>query len=193
MPSFKEVERAIYWIVLVMAGGTLVSRLLAKTGVTFPTYFGSLILAAVVRNVMEAVSKSRGRSHIGPDMKSVVSVSKVCLSMFLGMAMISLRLWELSSLALPLMVMLFCQVLMLVLICRFLAFPLLGKDYDAAVLVAGICGFGLGAIPNAMANMNAICNKYHYTVKPFLIVPIVGAMFVDLMNTGIIIWFLEMI
>ena len=74
-----------------------------------------------------------------------------------------------------------------------LAFPLLGRDYDAAVLCAGLCGFGLGATPNAMANMSAVCYKYRYTVKPFLIVPIIGAMFADLINTGMITLFLNIL
>lgn len=93
----------------------------------------------------------------------------------------------------PLISILVCQVIVMVLLTYFLAFRLLGSDYDAAVLVAGICGFGLGATPNAMANMSAVCYKYHYTVKPFLIVPIIGAMFVDLINTGIITTFLNWI
>ena len=75
----------------------------------------------------------------------------------------------------------------------FVAFPLLGKDYDSAVLVSGLCGFGLGATPNAMANMSAVCYKYRYSVKPFIIVPIIGAMFVDLINTGVVTVFLNLI
>jgi ESS family glutamate:Na+ symporter len=76
---------------------------------------------------------------------------------------------------------------------NFVAFPLLGKDYDSAVLVSGLCGFGLGATPNAMANMSAVCYKYRYSVKPFIIVPIIGAMFVDLINTGVVTVFLNLI
>ena len=124
-------------------------------------------------------------------MERIISVGNICLSMFLGIAMISLRLWELQSLALPLVVILASQVVMLILFVYFVAFPMLGRDYDAAVLCAGICGFGLGATPNAMANMSAVCYKYHYTVKPFLIVPIIGAMFADIINTGIITVFLN--
>ena len=124
-------------------------------------------------------------------MEKVVSVGNICLSVFLGMAMISLKLWELESLALPLILILVAQVLLMMALTYFVAFRLLGSDYDAAVLVAGICGFGLGATPNAMANMSAVCYKYHYSVKPFLIVPIIGAMFVDLINTGIITLFLN--
>ena len=167
-----------------MGAGTLMSWLLAKTGITFPTYFGALILAAIVRNIIPD-------KHL--DMERIISVGNICLSLFLGMAMISLRLWELQSLALPLVVILFSQVLMMAIFAYFVAFPLLGRNYDAAVLCAGMCGFGLGATPNAMANMSAVCYKYRYTVKPFLIVPIIGAMFADLINTGIITFFLNIL
>lgn len=188
--EFQQYARATYAIVIVMALGTLVSRLLAMTGITFPTYFGALILAAVVRNLFEGMGEKTSKLL---DMERIVSVGNICLSMFLGMAMISLRLWELQSLAMPLIVILFSQVIVIALLGYFIAFRMLGKDYDASLLVAGICGFGLGATPNAMANMSAVCNKYHYSVKPFLIVPIVGAMFVDLINTGIISLFLNLI
>jgi ESS family glutamate:Na+ symporter len=90
-----------------------------------------------------------------------------------------------------LVVILVAQVVMMILFVYFLAFPVLGKNYDAAVLCAGMCGFGLGATPNAMANMSAICYKYRYTVNPFLIVPIIGAMFTDLINTALITLFLN--
>ena len=127
-------------------------------------------------------------------MERIISVGNICLSMFLGMAMVSLKLWELQSLALPLIVILVSQVVMMAVFAYFVAFPLLGRNYDAAVLCAGICGFGLGATPNAMANMSAVCYKYRYTVKPFLIVPIIGAMFADLIiNTGIITLFLNIL
>ena len=125
-------------------------------------------------------------------MERIISVGNICLSLFLGMAMISLRLWELQSLALPLIIILASQVLMMALFAYIVAFPLLGRNYDAAVLCAGMCGFGLGATPNAMANMSAVCYKYRYTVKPFLIVPIIGAMFADFINTGIITLFLNL-
>ena len=194
--EFQQYAKATYSIILVMGGGTLLSWLLAKTGITFPTYFGALILAAIVRNTIGFVSyKDDGKWEKAEkllDMERIISVGNICLSLFLGMAMISLKLWELQSLALPLIVILISQVLMMALFAYFVAFPLLGRDYDAAVLCAGICGFGLGATPNAMANMSAVCYKYRYTVKPFLIVPIIGAMFADLINTGIITLFLNL-
>ena len=182
--EFQQYAKASYCIILVMGGGTIVSWLLAKTGVTFPTYFGALILAAIARNTI---------SDDLLDMDRIVSVGNICLSLFLGMAMISLKLWELQNLALPLIAILLSQVLMMALFAYYVAFPLLGRDYDAAVLCAGICGFGLGATPNAMANMSAVCYKYRYAVKPFLIVPIIGAMFADFINTGMITLFLNII
>ena len=195
--EFQQYAKASYWILLAMGGGTLLSWALEKTGVTFPSYFGALILAAIMRNTIGFIPyKENGKWVKGEkqfDMDRIISVGNICLSMFLGMAMISLKLWELQSLALPLIVILAAQVIMMALFVFFVAFPLLGRDYDAAVLCAGICGFGLGATPNAMANMSAVCYKYRYTVKPFLIVPIIGAMFADLINTAIITLFLNLV
>ena len=193
--EFQQYAKATYCILLVMGAGTLLSWLLAKTGVTFPTYFGALILAAVVRNTAGFVKYKEDGQWVRADrlldMDRIISVGNICLSMFLGMAMISLKLWELQNLALPLVTILFSQVLMMAVLAYMVAFPLLGRDYDAAVLCAGLCGFSLGATPNAMANMSAVCYKYRYTVKPFLIVPIIGAMFADLINTGMITLFLN--
>ena len=195
--EFQQYAKATYCIVLVMGAGTIMSWLLAKTGVTFPTYFGALILAAIARNTLGFVSFKRNGKRVKADklldMDRIISVGNICLSMFLGMAMISLKLWELQSLALPLVVILVAQVAMMDFFVYFVAFRLLGRSYDAAVLCAGICGFGLGATPNAMANMSAVCYKYRYTVKPFLIVPIIGAMFADLINTGMITLFLNIL
>jgi ESS family glutamate:Na+ symporter len=193
--EFQQYAKASYWILMAMGGGTLLSWALAKTGVTFPTYFGALILAAIVRNVVGFVPYKENGKWIKADklldMERITSVGNICLSMFLGMAMISLRLWELQSLAVPLVVILAAQVVMMVLFVYFIAFPILGRTYDAAVLCAGLCGFGLGATPNAMANMSAVCYKYHYSPMPFLIVPIIGSMFTDIINTGIISLFLR--
>ena len=195
--EFQQYAKATYSIILVMGGGTLLSLLFAKSGIMFPTYFGSLILAAIVRNTIGFVSYKDNGKWVKADklldMERIISVGNICLSMFLGIAMISLKLWELQSLALPLVVILVSQVLLMALFAFFVAFPMLGRDYDAAVLCAGMYGFGLGATPNAMANMSAVCYKYRYTVKPFLIVPIIGAMFADLINTGMITFFLNIL
>ena len=195
--EFQQYAKASYWILMAMGGGTLVSWALALTGVTFPTYFGALILAAITRNIIGFIPYKEDGKWVKADklldMERIISVGNICLSMFLGMAMISLRLWELQSLALPLVIILFAQVVMMLLFVYFIAFPMLGRTYDAAVLCAGLCGFGLGATPNAMANMSAVCYKYHYAPTPFLIVPIIGSMFTDIINTGIISLFLKLL
>ena len=180
--EFQQYAKACYCVILVMGGGTLVSWLLAKTGVTFPPYFGSLLLAAFVRNILGLFHYKENGERVKADklldMDRIISVGNICLSVFLGMALI---------------VILVSQVVMMAAFVYFLAFRMLGRDYDAAVLCAGLCGFGLGATPNAMANMSAICYKYHYTAKPFIIVPIVGSMFTDLINAAIITFFLSLL
>ena len=102
--EFQQYAKATYFILLVMGGGVLLGRLLARTGITFPTYFGALILAAVIRNILSLFKIEKSL-----DMDRIVSVGNICLSMFLGMALISLKLWQLQSLALPLIVILLSQ------------------------------------------------------------------------------------
>lgn len=187
--TYWEYLRAACVLIVAMALGTGISKLLLLTGITFPTYFGSLLAACALRNIFGLSPK--WEKELG--VSKVVSIGDICLQLFLGMAMASLRLWELASLALPLALILLAQVAFMLVYGAFVAFPLLGRNYDAAVLVSGLCGFGLGATPNAMANMSAVCYKYHYAVNPFVIVPIIGAMFVDLINTGVITLFLNLI
>ena len=187
--TFRGYAKAVYILVLTMALGVGLSKLLVRTGITFPTYFGSLIVACIIRNVCEGIGK--GSDILG--MEKIISLGNICLSLFLGIAMATLKLWELASLVLPLCVILLAQMAFIALYSRFVAFNVLGKDYDAAVLVSGLCGFGLGATPNAMANMSAVCFKYRYATVPFIIVPIIGAMFSDLINTGIITVFLNLL
>ena len=176
-------------LIIAMALGSGVSKLLALTGVTFPTYFGALLAACILRNVFGLFPKSAEKLSVG----EVVAIGDISLQLFLGMAMASLRLWELASLALPLTLILAAQVAFMALYAAFVAFPLLGRNYDSAVMVSGLCGFGLGATPNAMANMSAVCYKYRYAVNPFIVVPIIGAMFLDIINTGVITLFLNLI
>ena len=187
--SFRAYAKAVYQLFIAMALGAFLSMLLKKTGITFPTYFGSLIAAAVLRNVLDASPRWASVLSLG----KIVSLGDICLSLFLGPAMSALRLWELASMALPLCLILCAQVAFMALYARFIAFPLLGKDYDSAVLMSGLCGFGLGATPNAMANMSAVCFKYRHAVRPFVIVPVVGAMFVDIINTGVVTLFLNIL
>lgn len=180
--------RATFLILVSMGIGSLLNILLAKTGITFPTYFSSMIVGAVICNVTELSSRLPR-----PDNLEIGSISTISLSLFLGMAMVSLRLWELSGIALPLLGILCAQTLLMALYARFVAFPVLGRNYDAALLVSGLCGFGLGATPNAMANMSAVASRHRYSTMPFMVVPIVGAVFVDIINIGLITLFANLI
>ena len=178
---------AAYQLVIAMGIGTVVSSLLSKTGMTFPVYIGAMIVAAVMRNFSEYTGKFE------VPMKEIDDVGGICLSLFLGIAMITLKLWQLAELALPLIILLAVQVVLMILYVNLVVFNIMGRDYDAAVLVAGTCGFGMGATPNAMANMQAITERYVSSVKAFLLVPIVGSLFADFCNTLIITFFINLI
>ena len=176
---------AVYQLTLAMGIGTVISFILSKTGMTFPVYIGSMIVAAVMRNISEYTDKFR--IHMG----EINDLGSICLSLFLGVAMITLKLWQLATLALPLFILLAGQTVLMFVFARFIVFKLMGSDYDAAVLAAGTCGFGMGATPNAMANMQAVTEKYLPSVKAFLIVPIVGSMFADFLNSLTITFFIN--
>ena len=124
--------------------------------------------------------------------KEIDVMGSVSLSIFLSMALMGLKLWQLSELALPLVVMLLAQTAMMALFARFVIFNLMGRDYEAAVITAAGCGFGMGATPNAMANMNAIVARYGPAPKAYFIVPLVGSLFIDFINAFIITLFLNM-
>ena len=178
---------AAYQLVIAMGIGTVISALLSKTGMTFPVYIGAMIVAAVMRNT----SEYSGKFEV--PMKEIDDIGSICLSLFLGIAMITLKLWQLAELALPLIILLAVQVVLMFLYVNLVMFNIMGRDYDAAVLVAGTCGFGMGATPNAMANMQAITERYVSSVKAFLLVPIVGSLFADFFNTLIITFFINML
>lgn len=178
---------AVFQIVVAAGIGTLVSHLLSLTGMTFPIYIGGMIVAAVMRNYSEYSHRFAIPIHQVSDMGGI------CLSLFLGIAMVTLRLWELAELALPLLLMLSAQLAIMIFFAYFVVFRVMGRDYDAAVLTSGFCGFGMGATPNAMANMQAICDKYRPSVKAYLLIPIVGTMFADFINSMIITLFVNII
>ncbi len=183
--SAKRYSTAAFQLAIAMGIGTFISTLLSKTGMTFPSYIGAMIVAAVMRNICEYSSKYE--VHMG----EISDVGGICLSLFLGIAMITLKLWQLASLALPLVVLLCAQTTLMFLFAYFVVFNVMGRDYDAAVLSAGVCGFGMGATPNAMANMQAITNRFAPAVKPYLLVPIVGSMFADFINSLCITFFIN--
>lgn len=176
---------AVFQMIVAVGLGTLVSYALSLTGMTFPIYMGGMIVAAIMRNYSEFTRK------ISIPMDQISDMGGICLSLFLGIAMVTLRLWELAELALPLVLMLSAQLAIMIGFAYFVVFRVMGKDYDAAVLTSGFCGFGMGATPNAMANMQAICDKYQPSIKAYLLIPIVGSMFTDFINSMIVTLFIN--
>lgn len=176
---------AVFQLILAIGLGTIFSWMLTKTGLTFPIYIGAMIAAALIRNISEYSGK--GTIHMG----EINDLGGISLSLFLGMAMITLKLWELASLALPLIILLSSQALFMCIFTYFIEFNIMGRNYDAAVLVAGTCGFGMGATPNAMANMQAICDKYAPSVKAYLLIPLIGSLFADFINSLVITFFIN--
>lgn len=146
-----------------------------------------MLAAALIRNIAEYSGKAT--IHMG----EINDLGGICLSLFLGMAMITLKLWELASLALPLVILLTAQILLICVFTYFIEFNIMGRDYDAAVLVAGTCGFGMGATPNAMANMQAICDRYVPSVKAYLLIPLIGSLFADFINSLVITFFINIL
>ena len=171
---------AVFQLIIAVGIGTIISELLTKTGLTFPIYIGAMIAAAVIRNIGEYSGK------FDIYMGEINNLGGICLSLFLGMAMITLKLWQLAELALPLIILLSAQLILMILFTYFVVFNVMGRDYDAAVLSAGTCGFGMGATPNAMANMQAICDRYVPSVKAYLIIPLIGSLFADFLNLSLI-------
>ena len=183
--SSVDLARAFILICFAMGIGSLISGLISLTGFTCPEYIGAMIIAAILRNVLDATKK------LEMPIREVEDIGNAVLMLFLGIAMISLELWQLAALALPLILMLAAQTVLMFLYARFVGFPVMGKDYDAAVIASGVCGFGMGATPNAMANMQAVCAQYGFSAQAFLIIPIAGSLFVDFINSFIITGFVN--
>ena len=184
--SLANYAPAVYEIILSAGIGTILSWLLSKTGMTFPVYIGAMIAAAVFRNISEY-------SHsFEIHMDEINDFGGLCLSLFLGIAMITLKFWQLADLAGPLFVLLGCQTIFMFLYTRFVVFKVMGSNYDAAVISAGVCGFGMGATPNAMANMSALTERYGDSIKAFLLIPIVGSLFADFINSLVITVFINL-
>ena len=176
---------AVFQLIIAIGIGTIVSKILSLTGMTFPIYIGAMIAAAIIRNIGEYSGKFT--IYMG----EINDIGGISLSLFLGIAMITLKLWQLAELALPLIVLLTGQVVVMFIFTYFIVFNVMGRDYDAAVLASGVCGFGMGATPNAMANMQVICEKYAPSVKAYLLVPLVGSLFADFLNSLVITLFVN--
>ena len=160
--------------------GSLLARHVALPGLTLPTFVWCLLVGIVLRNALGV----RGLYRV--DGPTVELLGTVCLSLFLAMALMTLRLWELVSLALPILTILTAQALLVVVLAVTRTFRVMGRDYDAAVIAAGQCGFQLGATPTAIANMQAITSRYGPSPLAFLLVPVIGAFLIDLTNALVI-------
>ena len=180
-------------ILLIVASGlgTLLTSLfngiqIAGVKFTFPTYIGAMVIAAIIRNVCDA-------RHIVLPAKAIDIWGNVSLSIFLAIALMVLRLWELIELAGPMLVMLAAQTVLMFLFARFVVFRVMGRDYEAAVMTAAFCGFGMGATANAMANMQALTKRYGPAPQAYFIVPLVGSLFIDFCNGLIITGFMNVL
>ena len=153
---------------------------------TFPTYIGAMLIAAVIRNFCDA-------KHIVMPSRALDLWGNVSLSIFLAIALMSVALWQLASVAVAMIVMLAAQTILMFFFARFVVYNIMGRDYEAAVMTAAFCGFGMGATPNAMANMQAVTKRYGPAPQAYFVVPLVGSLFIDFFNGLIITGFLNIL
>jgi glutamate:Na+ symporter, ESS family len=189
-PAGEDVEsyvllKHIVIMIATVGVGIWVSAWLARIGMTLPVYIGAMLVAAVLRNLDDWTGL------FGLSQRVIDDLGNVALSLFLVMALMTLRLWELAGLVIPLLVILTAQVLLIAILCVVAIPRLMGRDYDAAVMSSGFAGFMLGTTANAMANMGALVERYGPAPKAYLVVPLVGAFFVDFTNALLITGFLN--
>ena len=184
--SDLDIIKNVVAILLCMAIGSYISTLIGKLiKMDFPSYVGAMFVAVIVRNLNEKI-------HMYNFSFSLVdSIGNVMLNLFLSLALMTLKLWELSGLIGGVLLVVACQVAFMILIAYFVVFRILGSNYDAAVMCSGLCGHGLGATPSAIVNMTAINEKYGMSRKAMMIVPIVGAFLVDIIYQPATVWFIK--
>lgn len=178
--SGPHLMKNLSFIVIAMGVGSIltvyINAYLKQFDTTLPVYLGAMIAAVIIRNVGDATKTYE------IDTKAVGMISDISLAIFVTMAINSLKLWQLVDLAVPLLMMILAQVTLLLLMAYLLVYWLFGRDYDSTVMAAGLMGFGLGATPNAMVNMQAVTEKYGYSARAFFVVPVVGAFLIDFTN-----------
>lgn len=177
--------KALVLILLAMWAGSWVSRGFESLGLVLPAYVGAMMVGAAVRNLDDRTGWLR------VPLLSVEVIGNICLTLFLAVALMNLKLWELAGLALPLLVNLAVQMLLVALFCLWLVYRVMGRDYDAAVMGGGFIGFMLGTTANAMAVMRTLVERYGLAPRAFLVVPLVGAFFIDFTNALVITGFLN--
>jgi ESS family glutamate:Na+ symporter len=163
-----------------MGIGSLISAGFQRVGIILPSYIGAMIAAALIRNLNDAAKVIR------ISQQAINDCAVIALYLFIVMAVLTLRLWELAHLAVPLIVMLFAQVILCWLMCVTICFYSMGRDYRAAVISSGFCGFMLGITANAIASMQELVEKFGAAPEAFLVVPVVGAFLIDLVNSLVI-------
>jgi ESS family glutamate:Na+ symporter len=178
--SGPHLMKNLAWVLIATGIGSALTNYLKKAGITLPPYLGAMFVAIIIRNIGDKTGK------YAIDSKAVGMIGDITLALFITMAINSLQLWQLINLAVPLLVMMAVQIILILFVAYFLVFRLFGKNYDSAVMASGLCGFGLGATPNALVCMQAITSKYGYSEKAFFVVPIVGSFLVDISNASII-------
>jgi ESS family glutamate:Na+ symporter len=189
-PPREDVEaygllKTLVLVLVAMGVGSYVSRWLTSPEFTLPGYIGAMLVAAAIRNLDDVTG------IFGISQRTMDDLGSVALSLFLAMALMTLKVWQIGGLAGPLLVMLAGQVALIALLCIWVIPRLMGRDYEGAVISSGFCGFMLGTTANAMANMEALAQRYGPAPKAFLIVPIVGAFLIDFTNALIITGFVN--
>lgn len=175
----SSIFRATCLIGIAMGLGATITPIVKQAGLSLPAYLIPMLIAAIMRNIIDGTSKKTPINEIS-------IIGNVCLSLFLSMALMTMKLWELADLALPLVSILLIQTVVMGLFAYFVTFNLMGRDYDAAVMATGHCGFGMGATPNAIANMEAFTSVNGFSTKAFFVVPLVGSLFIDFFNAVVI-------
>jgi len=184
--SDLDIIKNVVVILLCMAIGSYISTLIGKLiKMDFPSYVGSMFVAVIVRNINEKTHSYNFNFSL------VDGIGNVMLNLYLSLALMTLKLWELSGLIGGVLLVVACQVIFMIIIAYFVVFRILGSNYDAAVMCSGLCGHGLGATPSAIVNMTAINEKYGMSRKAMMIVPIVGAFLVDIIYQPATVWFIK--
>ena len=175
----------LFIILVCIKVGAWVSLFITKADLTFPVYIGAMMVGVLSRNVIDAIKPGLMNTRL------IDLFAAVFLGVFLSVALMALNLIQLANAAGPMLVILFAQVAVMAVFALVVTFNVMGRDYDAAVMAAGHCGFGLGATPAAVANMKALTEKYGSAPRAFLIIPLVGAFLIDFINSSIITFYLN--
>ena len=183
--GFQSVLLHLLLLAALIKAGAWASWAIERAGLLFPSYMGAMVAGLVLRNLLDLAGFRRIDSRV------VDHLGAILLGLFLAIAMASLNLRELASGAVPMLVILCAQVLLVSLFTALVTFRVMGGDYEAAVMVSGHCGFAHGATPNAIANMQSVTRRFGPAPRAFIVIPIVGAMFIDVTNSINITWFLN--